>query len=63
MKLFQATNKMGQLILNDFVDGAEIDRRIYWLDHTAYYLSKDEFLIPFKKIHVTNVYQQGQEDE
>lgn len=63
MKLLQATNKAGQLILNDFVNGEEIDRRIFWLGHSPYYLSKgDNFLIPFKAIHVTNVYQQEQEE-
>ena len=59
MKLLQATNQDGNLILNDFATVNEISKRIYWRDSTPYYLSKDDdLLIPFKAIRVTNVYQE-----
>lgn len=61
MKLFQARSKDGHLIMNDFVGGAEIDKRIYWRDNIPYFLSKDDgLLIPFKKIRITNVYREGE---
>lgn len=57
MKYFYARNKDGQLVLNEFVTGDEIRQRLYWNDHTAYYLTKkDNILIPFNMISVSDVY-------
>lgn len=62
MKLLQSMNATGDLILNDFASGSEINKWIYWREHVPYYLTKENgLLIPFNMIQVTNVYHEGDE--